>query len=104
MKKVAVDEVDETMCLAKDVCGTSGNILLGKGAALSSALGRRLKNWGIYFVYIEGEEETEEDMESDAISPEEIKANLEHKFELVLGNHLMKKIFDAVLEFRTKKR
>ncbi len=60
MRKVSVENIDPDMVLARDVASTSGNVLLGKGTALTPAMGRRLKNWGIFFVYIEGEEESEE--------------------------------------------
>jgi hypothetical protein len=67
-------------------------------------MGRRLKNWGIFSVYIEGEEESEEMQEQKQISPEEIKKQLEAKFSGTLENELMRKIFNAVFEFRTSKK
>ena len=103
MKKVSVENIEAGMVLSKDVASTSGNVLLGKGTALNPAMGRRLKNWGIFFVYIEGEEESEAQEETATISPEEVKKQLEEKFSGVLDSLVMKKILDAVYEFRINK-
>lgn len=100
MKKIIVDEIENGMILAKDVNGTSGNALLGKGTTLSSTMGRRLKNWGIPFVYIEGEEDNQEETEENAVSLEEIKKELEERFEKVIKIPRMSDIFKAVLNFK----
>lgn len=100
MKKIIVDEIENGMILAKDVNGASGNALLGKGTTLSSTMGRRLKNWGIPFVYIEGEEENQEESEESEVSPEEIKAELEKRFEGIIKIPRMTDIFNAVLKFK----
>jgi len=89
MRKVSVENIDPDMVLARDVASTSGNVLLGKGTALTPAMGRRLKNWGIFFVYIEGEEESEEQAAAVEISPD---------------SPIMEKIFNAVFEFKISKR
>ena len=103
MKKLSVENVLEGMILAREVCGTSGNILLIKGTQLNPALGRRLKNWGIPFVYIEGEEESMTQESAPSISPEDLKKHLMAKFSDVINNPLMKQIFAAVFQFRLQK-
>lgn len=100
MKKIIVDEIENGMVLAKDVNGASGNALLGKGTTLSATMGRRLKNWGIPFVYVDGEEENHEESTENGISPEEIKSILSKRFEGVLKIPRMADIFDAVLQFK----
>ena len=91
------------MVLCRDVCGPSGNILLSKGITLSSALGRRLKNWGIPFVLVEGDEVQHEQQNTISISPEELKSQLMDKFSKVISNPLMKKLFVAVYQYRLQK-
>jgi hypothetical protein len=103
MKRVSVENIEDGMILSKDVCGPSGNILLSSGTQISAAIGRRLKNWGILQVTVEGEEPNQQADESAQISPEELRAHLEYKFEGRLGNPVMKKIFDAVFEYRLRK-
>ncbi|MBD3315579.1 MAG: hypothetical protein GF344_07315 [Chitinivibrionales bacterium] len=103
MKKVRVENFEKGMILARDVCGTSGSVLLGNGTPLSAALGRRLKNWGIDFVYVEGEEETEEHTTAADATPKEIKAHLEKKFSRVIDNPIMQQIFTAVYQYRIRK-
>ena len=100
MKRVSVENIEDGMILSKDVCGPSGNILLSSGTQISAAIGRRLKNWGIFQVTVEGEEHSQEADESAQISPEELRAHLKYKFEGRLDNPVMKKIFDAVFEYR----
>ena len=102
MRKVAVEDIEAEMILARDVSSTSGNVLLGKGTTLSPALGRRLKNWGIFFVYVEGEEISAVKEEVVEISAEDVKKSLEEKFEGVLDDPLMQKLFNAVFNFKLK--
>ena len=104
MRKIPVEDIDADMVLARDVSSTSGNVLLGKGTTLSPALGRRLKNWGIFFVYIEGEEVSSEAEDVVEISAEDVKKSLEDKFEGQLGDPLMQKIFNAVFEFKINRK
>lgn len=103
MKRVLVEEIEKDMILARDVCGTNGNILLGCGTHLSPAMGRRLKNWGIDFVHIEGEEEATSEEDSASSSPDEIKAILDHKFSNVMNSPIMQRIHAAVYQFRVRK-
>jgi hypothetical protein len=100
MKKVTVENVADHMVLAKDVTGTSGSVLLAKGTVLTTAMGRRLKNWGVLFVSIEGEETAAEAASAVKVSPEEVRALLEKKFEKVMASEIMKKIFAAVYKFK----
>ena len=101
MKKLAVDEItDSTQILAREVTSSSGSILLSKGTVVTPALGRRLKNWGISLVYVEGDEDVVEAGGAVTVSPEAIRSLLEKKFSLVINNYLMKKIFAATYQFK----
>ena len=104
MKKVSIENIEPDMVLARDVSATSGNVLLGKGTVLTPSMGRRLKNWSIFFVYIEGEEESEHEEAAVEVSPEEVKKMLEDKFHGQLGNPLMQRIFNAVFDFKVNKK
>ncbi len=101
MKKIFVENVSDGMVLAKDVCGSSGSALLNKGTRLTVAMGRRLKNWGVTYVCIDGEEERKEEKPHLEISPEEVKKGLDAKFADVIGYPVMKSLFDAVYAFKT---
>jgi hypothetical protein len=100
MKKLTVDKIEDGMTLGREVCGNSGNVLLSKGTPLSAALGRRLVNWGISAVYIEGEEESFPEESMVSVSPEKLKDELMSKFSNVINNPIMKKIFVAVYQYR----
>ncbi|MBD3420340.1 MAG: hypothetical protein GF398_09515 [Chitinivibrionales bacterium] len=100
MRKIPVDQIEDKMVLAREIRGRSGNVLLNKGATLNPFMGRRLKNWEIYFVYVEGEEEQQEESAAPTVSAEEINKHLEQKFSAVLHNSIMKKIFAAVCQHK----
>ncbi|KMQ51625.1 hypothetical protein CHISP_1382 [Chitinispirillum alkaliphilum] len=100
MKKIPTENIQPGQVLAREVCGPSGNILLGKGLELTPAIGRRLKNWEIHFVFVEGEQESMEDASPEGISPEILKSELMHKFSDVINNPIMKKIFAAAYQHR----
>ncbi len=100
MKKVIVESVTDNMVLAKDVCGTSGSVLLAKGTVLTSAMGRRLKNWGVQFVHVEGEDDSSSPGDTVSVSPQEVREHLEKKFSQVMSSEVMKKIFAAVYKFK----
>jgi hypothetical protein len=104
MKKISADQVEDGMVLAREVCGPSGNILVNKGTSLSSALGRRLSNWGIPSVYIEGEEDEAADEAAQDLSPEELKTQLMKKFSNCVDNPIMKKIFVTVYQYRLQSK
>lgn len=101
MKKIFVESIKDGMILARDVCGSSGSALLNKGTKLTLTMGRRLKNWGIPFVCIEGEEVHKEQKPSIEISPEEVRKHLETKFADVMDNPIMQELFTAVFKFKT---
>jgi hypothetical protein len=103
MKRILVENIEDGMLLAKEVFGPSGNVLLNKGTAINPAMGRRLKNWGIPLVYVEGEEETQAAVAVPQLSPEQILAQLEKKFSAVMNNPIMKKIFAAVYNYKITK-
>jgi hypothetical protein len=91
------------MVLARKVSNSSGNTLVSKGVSLTAALGRRLKNWGIHYVYIEGEEQSAEESNTIASSPEELKTHLLSKFSSVMENPIMERLFVAVYQYRLQK-
>jgi hypothetical protein len=99
MKKITSDKVEDGMILGREVCGASGNILLNKGTTLTSAMGRRLTNWGISTVYIEGEEEAVAAETTIRLTPQEVKSNLMKKFSNCDEHPLMKKLFVAVYQY-----
>ena len=102
MKKILVENIEDGMVLAREVYGASGSALLNKGTKLTVTMGRRLKNWGIPFVCIEGEEEHQEEKPAIEISPEKIREQLEEKFIDVRNDPTMQKLFNAVFTFKTK--
>ncbi len=102
MRKISTDQIENGNVSAREVCGPSGNILLSKGMQLSPAIGRRLKNWGITHVYIEGKEDEQEEKQIENVSPEKLKSKLEEKFSDVLNNPIMKKIFAAVYQHKLR--
>ncbi len=103
MKKIQVENIADAMILAKDVCGPSGNVLLGAGTKLTPSLGRRLKNWGIFFVNVQSDDAPARADDVPHVSKEEIQNNLSRRFSTVMDNKLMKKIFDAVLSYKIQK-
>jgi hypothetical protein len=103
MKKIQVETIVDEMVLAKDVCGPSGNVLLAAGTKLTPSLGRRLKNWGVYFVTIQSDDNPASAENAPRISSEEIRKKLADKFSDALNDTLMKKIFDAVLSYKIQK-
>lgn len=102
MKKILVENIKDGMILAREVYGASGSALLNKGTKLTVTMGRRLKNWGIPFVCIEGKEEHQEEKPAIEISPEEIREQLEEKFVDVMDDPTMQKLFNAVYSFKTR--
>lgn len=101
MKKIFVEKIEDGMTLARDVCGTSGSALISKGTKLTVTMGRRLKNWGVTYVCIEGEEEHKEEKTIIEISPEKVKEQLEAQFADVINNPVMKTLLRAVYTFKT---
>jgi hypothetical protein len=104
MKKIPTEQVEDGMVALRDISGPSGNTLVNKGAVLSAALGRRLANWGIPFVYIEGEEEVKAHEAVNDVTNEALKAQLMAKFSNCIDNPIMKKIFVAAYQYRTQNK
>jgi hypothetical protein len=98
-----VEHIKDGMVLDKDVCGPSGNVLLGKGTPVGASMGRRLKNWGILQISVEGQEEGQQSGAAPQISPQEIRAGLEKKFSGCLDHPVMKKIFNAIYQYKIQK-
>ena len=77
--------------------------ILRQRRQLSTAMGRRLTNWGIPFVYVEGEEESPEKKKEVEVLPDELKNQLMLKFSNVINNPIMKKLFVTVYQYRLQK-
>lgn len=103
MKKVSVEKIGDKMILAKEVRGRSGNVLLSPGTILNAHMGRRLKNWDIRFVFVEGEEDNAPQKNSVQVSPEAIESEMKNKFSKVIQNPIMKEIFAAVYQHKVQK-
>ncbi|MCX7726410.1 MAG: hypothetical protein N2053_06140 [Chitinispirillaceae bacterium] len=103
MRKIPVEKIEDGMILAQDVSGVGGSVLIAKGSTLSSSLGRRLQNWGIKVVIVEGEDDNCGIKKTTSFSPEDLEKHLKEKFSNTLQNRLMKKIFESVYLFRIKK-
>ncbi len=56
MQQVNVKEIKPGMTLAREVCGSNGRMLLGKGVTLEDKHLRILNMWGVSEIYIEGDE------------------------------------------------
>jgi len=102
MKFISTEDVEQGQVAAQDIHSSSGNVLVLKGTILSAALGKRLKNWGISNIYIEGEGESEQENCVPEISCDKIRDGLVEKFGDTLNNARMKKIFEAVCVHKTK--
>ena len=103
MRRVAVEAVENGMILAREVRGRSGNVLLNKGVAIDTFMGRRLKNWDVHFVHVEGEGEDAEEKCAAQVSPEVVREGLEKKFSNVMHDPVMKQIFAAVFQRKVQK-
>ncbi len=100
MKKITPQEIEAGMVLADDVIGPTGGVLMQAGMALSPSLGRRLKNWDIPFLYVEGITSQEEEGTHEVNSRDEIQASLNKRFSHSKHNAHMRALFDAIIEFR----
>jgi len=99
MKLVDVEKISEDLILAREVTGKSGNVLLAKGTKLTVSMGHRLKNWGVQYAYVEGEDFTSE-KNYVAIDPNAISDRLNIIFSQSLNSEIMKQIYKAVYEFK----
>ena len=77
-------------------------MLLNEGIELKKSLIPRLKNWDIAFVSIQSDED-ESAEEAQAVSSEFKAQHLEELFKDVLGDPLMKIVYDATLNHFSKK-
>jgi hypothetical protein len=103
MRKISTDDIKTDYITAVAVTGPSGNTLLGKGAKVTPAIGRRLRNWGIMHVHVEGEKDDEHNIMVKKQSPIEIKSELYDMFYGTLDNARMRKLFHAVCEYKVQK-
>jgi len=104
MRKTATDKITLGDVIAADVMSPSGNVLMGKGTAVTPAMGRRLRNWGISYVYLEGEESQNRSAGSKGRSAIETKSELYDMFFGTLDSANMRKIFDAVCNYKIKQQ
>jgi len=103
MRKISTDYIEPGCIAAVDITGPSGNTLINKGASITPALGRRLRNWGITEVFVEGDDSPEDCVKAETPSPLKIKSDLYDKFLGTLDNANMKKVFDAVCRHKLQK-
>ncbi|MDR2591534.1 MAG: hypothetical protein LBC59_01845 [Chitinispirillales bacterium] len=104
MRKTATDRITLGDVIAVDVTSPSGNVLMNKGSAITPAMGRRLRNWGIAYVYIEGEEGRGGHVGLKRRSAIETKSELYDMFVDTLDSANMRKIFDAVCNYKIKQQ
>jgi hypothetical protein len=104
MRKTPTDRITLGDVIAVDVVSPSGNVLMNKGTAITPAMGRRLRNWGIAFVYVEGEGGRGDSTESKRRSAIETKSELYDMFFGTLDSANMRKIFDAVCEYKIRQQ
>lgn len=103
MKKISTENIHpDGHIIAVDVIGAAGNVLISKGAKITPALGRRIRNWGVEYIFIEGEDDDADRIKVNAKSPQEIYNDLYEMFTGTLENAHMKVIFDAVYAHKTK--
>jgi hypothetical protein len=104
MRKTATDRITLGDIIAIDVTSPSGNVLIGKGTAITPAMGRRLRNWGIAYVYIVGEEGRSGSAGSKVQSAIKTKSELYDMFFGTLDSANMRKIFDAVCSHKIRQQ
>ncbi len=94
LSKIAVDDLEPGMKLAKPVENAGGMVLLGEGTELTMELIDRVKNMGAESVYIQG-------FTKPAVPMETMLAELDKRFSNVEGDprmDLLKKIFREHIE------
>ncbi len=103
MKKIRINNIEQEATLAKNVLDNSGNVLLKKGTTVSPALAKRLKNWGVMSICIEGDAEEGKSSDSSKPDAKTIQKELDAKFAGTLHNPIMKHILATVYRHRTQK-
>ena len=97
MKKVAVPDIQDGMILARPVIGSDGKILLADGEELKSSIAPRLRNWGVFIVFIR--EEGEEQHPSYSEDKQNRLIKLETSFGEVLDNPRMNTLYNAIRQY-----
>lgn len=100
MKKITPQEIEAGMVLADDIIGPTGGVLMQAGMEISPSLGRRLKNWDVTFLYVEGSSDEEDGGPVEELSREDVAAVLESKFSHCKDNPKMRLLFEAVVDFK----
>jgi hypothetical protein len=100
MRKVSTDHLHSDYTAAMDIRSPAGNILLNKGVTITPAMGRRLRNWGIAVVFVEGEDDSEQDVKTEKVSATKIRSELYAVFHGTLDSPVMKAIFNAACEHK----
>lgn len=107
MKYVHVDDLTEGMVLASDLGGPGGRIMLQKGATIKEKYLRSLKVWGISGVYVESDDDEEQQKETtpsfSGLSDDQVDAiyaflSLRGGGALPLNCSLVKELFRIVAE------
>jgi hypothetical protein len=104
MRKTPTDRITLGDVVAADITSPAGNTLVCKGTAITPAMGRRLRNWGIAYVYIVGEDGQGVSAEQKARSDIETKSVLYDLFFGTLDSANMRKIFDAVCNYKIRQQ
>lgn len=100
MRKVPLEEVQDGMVLAVPLTGSAGNILMGQGIPLRSAIIPRLAAWGVTYVVVEGDPTPEE---LNLIAEEgKASASLEKMFAGKTVNPGMETLFQCLLRHRRR--
>lgn len=71
MKQIGVDQAEEGMVLANDLCDSLDRVIMKEGAVLTTSYLKKLSRWGIEVLCIESEDE---EAVGDEISEERIAA------------------------------
>jgi len=104
MRKTATDKISLGDVIAADVMSPGGNVLIPKGTAITPAMGRRLRNWGIAHVFVVGEAGHGDSAGQKARSVIETKGELYDLFFGTLDSANMRKIFDAVCNYKIRQQ
>lgn len=100
MPKVNVDEAEEGMVVADDICGPNGQLLLPAGICITAKHLRVLKTWGIRYIGVEGDDpEPEADIVVSSDLVDKVRQNLAPRFQLCdLKHPVMAAIYLAVVK------
>lgn len=94
--KVKVDSIKIGSKLSCDVIGKNNNILVKKDTVIDKEILDLLTLHGVNETYIYDD--------SSNVEPQDIKSIVDEIFSKVKSDEFMKKLYEAVVEFRTKNK